>query len=56
MGQFSMKITPLPGSLLAANQQAAPQKLDLLRQIKSSFDPDWRMNPGCLLTKPTHLL
>jgi len=38
------------------SRTAAPQKLDLLRQIKSSFDPDWRMNPGCLLTKPTHLL
>lgn len=31
---------------------SAPDRLDLLRRIKSAFDPDWRMNPGCLLTGP----
>ena len=31
---------------------SAPDRLDLLRRIKTAFDPDWRMNPGCLLTGP----
>lgn len=31
---------------------AAPARLDLLRRIKSALDPDWRMNPGCRLTRP----
>ena len=37
------------------SRTTAPERLDLLRRIKFAFDPDWRMNPGCLLTKPSDL-
>lgn len=30
-------------------------RLDLLSRIKTAFDPDWRMNPGCLLVDQKEL-
>lgn len=30
-------------------QSADPGRLNMLARIKSALDPDWRMNPGCLL-------
>ena len=29
----------------------APNRVDLLGRVKTAFDPDWRMNPGCLLAE-----
>ncbi len=40
MGQFSMEIMPLPGSLLSGNQQTSPFEFSLLRKQGAGQMPD----------------